>query len=99
MTEKTVETPDPKAARQAALNAAYAEASNTLRSNHQDEFNALYKAAAAARGETWNPRLTKKQKAEQELARLLAEFPDLKDNLGPAQTDPWATPDGPVQPA
>lgn len=78
MSEQTPETEPTKAQK---LNKAYTAAGTLLREAHQSEFNDLMKAEAKKLGIDWAPKLTKKQKAEQELKAILDEFPDLADNL------------------
>lgn len=90
------ETDAERTARDSALRKAYSQAARLLRENHQDEFNTLYQAAAKELGVDWSPRLTPEQKAKEEMERLLAEFPHLRDTLFPVEDqdqepDPDAT--------
>jgi hypothetical protein len=72
MTDQTqTEATDPK-------RAAYSAATTKLRDAYRDQFNELLKQEMAARGIEWAPRPTDAQKAEREVAELLAKFPELK---------------------
>jgi hypothetical protein len=74
------ETEDAKAKRQKALREAYTAAEKRLKEENLDRFNVLNKQEAAARGYSWSPRLTKEQKAEAALEKLLTEFPHLRNS-------------------
>lgn len=67
----------PETTRQQALNAASSAAFRRLKDNHLDEYNTYYAEEAAKRGQKWEPKLNKHQKAEREFRRLLAENPEL----------------------
>lgn len=96
MTDSKAE--DPKAERQKALNKAYGEASAALRSAHQMEFNSLMQAAAKKLGFEWQPKKSKEEKAAEQLAALLSEFPHLAADIStPADAPepvPVEAPDG-----
>lgn len=74
MTENTAHQ---SAARDKALREAYGAATKQLRENHLAEFNTLRQKAAANLGIEWEPKPTKREKAEQDLLALLDENPDL----------------------
>lgn len=67
--------------RSAALSKASSTAFNRLKEAHLDEWNGYMAAAAHELGERWTPRLTPEQRAEQELARLLADNPSLRAKI------------------
>lgn len=69
------------AARKTALRKAYGQATQDLREAHKDEFGDLYSVRAKEAGYDWHPRLSPEQKAEEEFARLIEEFPFLRDRL------------------
>lgn len=84
MTENTAENTAEatKASRQAVLNQASAAAMATIKAENIDRFNELMIKEAQDRGEKWSPRLTPEQRAEQDLADLIARFPNLADKIG-----------------
>jgi hypothetical protein len=63
------------------LNAAYGAATKRLRDENLDRFRDLYVEEAKERGIDYVPKPTKEEKAEQALAQLLAENPDLRGRL------------------
>jgi hypothetical protein len=67
------------------LRAAYQEATSTLRTNHRDEFEDLYEAAAAKRGVKYERRLSAEQKAERDLQALLEANPALREKITSGQ--------------
>lgn len=68
--------------RQSALAKAQRNADKALREAYSDEWNGLMQKAAAAEGiKDWAPRKTAEQKAEEDLQRLLSEFPHLADKI------------------
>lgn len=69
--------PSTNTERQAALSAARADAIKDLIASNQEEFNTLMTRHAEARGETWAPRKSEKEKAAEALASILAAHPDL----------------------
>lgn len=70
-----------------AMSAARSAAAATLRTNHLAEYNDLLIKEAASRGLTWKPRPTKEERAKEEMARLLADYPDILNEVV-APTDP-----------
>lgn len=76
-----VATDDDKKARADALRKAYGQANSELRETHRDEFEKLYVKHAKAAGVDYTPPPSKEQKAEAELAALLAANPALKAKL------------------
>lgn len=75
------ETADAKDARIKALGKAYSEATTKLRETHLDEFNDLVIAGAKAAGYDWKPQPTKAQKAKAAIEALLAENPELAEEI------------------
>jgi hypothetical protein len=67
--------------RSARLKKAYSSATARLREEKREEFDGLYAEEAQKLGVTYTPRPNAEQKAEQELNRLLEEFPHLRDRL------------------
>lgn len=67
--------------RQANLNAAAGAANKRLKEAHLDEFNKYMAEEANARGETWAPRPTAEQKAEEALRALLDANPGLASKV------------------
>lgn len=60
-----------------ALNEATRAADKRLREAHPDEWAKYKFEETKARGLDWTPRLTEEQKAEKQIADLLAKFPHL----------------------
>jgi len=60
---------------------AYSKAGTTLREKYREEFNGLVKKYAEDEGVDWSPKKTKEEKAQEEFARLLEEYPHLADAL------------------
>lgn len=87
MTSST-EAPVPNAqeSRDAALKASYVTATKQLREAHLEEFNTLRQAAAKDLGFEWTPPKTKEQKAEEELAALLEQYPHLREKAAGSGT-------------
>ena len=81
MTQQTTETDAEKKERSDALRKAYNTATNELRTAHQDEFNALYSKHAEALGQEWKPKPSAKERAKQQLQAILAENPELAEEL------------------
>lgn len=75
----TKKTKDTQPAEVAALkNKLYSEALTEIKDLHEDEFEALLEAKYAEHGMVRvNRKAAARKKAEEELARLRAEFPDL----------------------
>jgi hypothetical protein len=61
--------------------AAYSAAEARLREAHHDEFRALVKEEADARGVTYVFRKTDEERAAEQLTKLLAEHPNLRDRV------------------
>ena len=81
-TEPTVAaTEDAEMTRDQALRESYVSATKALREEYKDRFNALRKEHAAALGYDWDAPLTAEQKAEQDLARLIEQYPHLADKI------------------
>lgn len=72
--------------RDAALKASYVTATKQLREKYLDDFNALRVAAAKDLGVEWTPPKTKEQKAEEELAALLEQYPHLREKAAGSGT-------------
>jgi hypothetical protein len=56
---------------------AYGAATSKLRDKYRDEFNELMAEEARARSIEWSPRLSEVEKAERQIADLLALHPEL----------------------
>lgn len=83
MTDQAPEatTSKPQSERTKALNSAYAKATKQLRDENLDRFRELYVIAAKELGYDYTPKPTAEEKAEAELAALLAANPNLKSRL------------------
>lgn len=57
--------------------AAYADAQKALRLAHPEEFLAAYEAACNERGVPFKRRLTARERAEEQMKALVAQYPDL----------------------
>ena len=77
MTDSATETETNSAALASATNAA----NKRLREAPQDEWNGYKSEEAKERGVEWSPRKSPKDKAREDLRRLLAENPDLLDEI------------------
>jgi len=76
------ETPAEKPDQGAALKAAYTEATRRLREQHKKEFDSLRTQVMTELGfPDWTPPLTAEEKAEQQMAELLAAHPSLIDKI------------------
>lgn len=71
-----------------AMSAARSAATARLREAHQDEFNSLLVEEAKSRGIDWQPRKTAEQRAAEQLAALLEQYPHLADTLGSQPGEP-----------
>jgi len=71
----------PETERGSLLRKAYGAATTRLREQYRSEFDALYSQEAQALGVDYQPKPTPEQKAEQDLAELLAKFPHLRDKV------------------
>jgi hypothetical protein len=60
---------------------AYSAATTRLRDEFRQRFNELLIEEMGKRGVNWSPRPTEEQKAEQEVADLLARFPELREKF------------------
>lgn len=82
MTESTTD-PKQEAAkkRTAALNRAYASATNVIREKYKAEFTEQYVAEAAKLGIDYKPKPSRAEKAEADLLALLEQNPDLQERL------------------
>ena len=60
---------------------ARSAAVSRLREENRDRYNAILQEEAAARGLTWKPKPSSKEKARAKIEALLAENPDLRDEL------------------
>jgi hypothetical protein len=63
---------------------AYSAATARIRESHKDEFRGLVQEEAAKRGVTYEFRKSAEEKAAEQLADLLAKFPDLATKVGQA---------------
>lgn len=81
MTESTTPTPesDDKGAKQRK---AYGAAQARLRDAHRDEFNVFMQEEAKKLGIDWKPKPNAAQKAKAQLDALLAEHPELREEMG-----------------
>lgn len=79
--KKVAET-KPEESKESRLRAAYSAATQALREQHREDFNRLYAAEAKQRGVDWKPKPTARERAEAQLAALLAEHPDLLPQTG-----------------
>jgi len=66
-------------------NALYSQAMQEIRNRHEDEFFEIVEALYEANGLTYKRRLTEAQKAEQQVAALFAQFPDLAAKIAGEQ--------------
>jgi len=71
----------------AVMQKARSTAMSRLRAAHSDEFNALVKEEAAKLGVEWNPRPSKKDRAKKKMAELLAEYPELAEEIDEIDED------------
>ena len=62
---------------------AYSAAEKALREAHADEFRALVTKEAQALGVEYKFRPTKEERAEREIAKLLADNPGLRERFAP----------------
>ena len=76
-TTPAVEEQSDAAKRRNAVNAAMIR----LRDNHRDEFIALATEEAEKVGVTYTPKKTAEEKAAEQMAALLAEFPHLREQV------------------
>ena len=74
--------PTAEETEQKIRNQARSAAEKALRLAHPEEFQALYKVECEARGIPYVVRLTAEQKAAEQLAAILEQFPHLKDQVG-----------------
>jgi hypothetical protein len=72
--------------RKSKLRQAYAQATQELREENRDRFNALYSEKAAALGVEWSPRRSPEQKAEDAFDELLTEYPHLRERVDQTAT-------------
>jgi hypothetical protein len=91
MTQSTAtETTESEKVRVAnAKKNAYSAATTQLRQAHQDEFNNLMRAECADRGVEWSPRPTERDRAREQVAQLLATFPDLAEEFASQHEPPF----------
>lgn len=75
------ETDAAKEERTKAVTTAYSKATTALREQHLSEFNGLVTKFAAEAGYDWQPKPTKTEKARAALAQLLADNPELADEV------------------
>lgn len=78
----TTEAPTDKSERSQKLRTAYTKANTALREKHRDEFETLYQSEAQALGVDYKPRPTAEQKAEEQMAAILNEYPHLREQFG-----------------
>lgn len=82
MTDPAAEpTPTGNEDRDTKIRKAYASATKRLREAHLPEFRTLQQEEAKALGVDWTPKPTKEEKAEAQLAELLAANPNLKQRI------------------
>lgn len=67
--------------RQKALNAATAAANKRLKESHLDEWNKYMAEEAEQRGQEWSPKKSPEQRAEEEVARLIEQYPHLAEKI------------------
>jgi hypothetical protein len=60
---------------------AYGAATTRLRERHRDDFNTLLVEENASRGIDWKPKPTEEQKAAEQFAQLLQQYPHLADKI------------------
>lgn len=63
------------------LRKAYTTATTRLREQYRDDFDSLYSQAAEELGVTYTPKPKPEQRAEEQIAALLAEFPHLREKV------------------
>lgn len=63
------------------MRTAYSNATSRLREKYRGEFNQFMKEETKALGIEWKPRPSAREKAAQTLDALLAEHPDLIDEI------------------
>lgn len=78
--------PTDKSERSQKLRSAYTQANTALRESHREEFERLYQQKAQALGVDYKPRPTAEQKAEEQMAALLNEYPHLREQFGSTTT-------------
>jgi hypothetical protein len=61
------------------LQRARSAAVSRLRDENRERYNALLTEEAEKRGITWKPKPTKKEKAAEQMRRLLEEYPELAE--------------------
>lgn len=66
---------------------AYGAAMSRLRKAYPDEFNVLRMEEAKKRGLEWKPKPSEKEKARQQLALLLRDYPELVSEFGQPSAD------------
>lgn len=78
-------TPFEGKSEEAVKNSLYGKALQQLRNEHADEFVGIVEDLFAAYGLTYRRRLTDEQKAEQQIATLLAAHPNLASKFPAAE--------------
>jgi hypothetical protein len=74
-------TEEQKKERSNALRKAYSNATTRLREAHRTEFDELYSAEAEALGVDFTPKPSAEQKAEQQMEKLLHQYPHLREKI------------------
>lgn len=82
--------PAPEKTESALRRESYAAAEKRLREENKERFDALVQEEAAARGVTYQRRLTEDEKAEQKMRDLLAAHPELAAKIAVEVTPPPA---------
>lgn len=82
MNDEVVETDETTdAEREKKLRAAYALATKRLRDAHKAEFLKHQADAAKELGVDWKPRKSKEERAREQVTKLLADHPAIKQEL------------------
>lgn len=81
MAKKLDLTPEERAARDKAFNAARGAADKTLRDAHVDEWNGYYQTELRERGYTWEPKPNPEAAALDQITELLRTYPELAEKL------------------
>lgn len=81
MAKNQTKAADDSSTKDSLLRQAYGAATARLRDAYRAEFNKLYAEEAAARNVEWKPRPTEEEKAEAQLAALLAAHPNLREKV------------------
>lgn len=90
-TEQSIPNPEQaeEKERAEALRKAYSAATKRLREENRDTFTKLYIEEAKKLGVDYKPKPTEEEKAEAQLAEILAAHPHLRDKVAGAGEQPY----------